>query len=596
MRMAGKGDMVRWERRGNVAVVVMSRPPVNALNGALMAELAEELTEAAADPATVALVLTTEGTGFSAGLDVSELGKVKGAALPALCSRIETLPKPLVVALTGNVLGGAMELALAAHGRVAHVGARLGLPEVALGLAPVAGSTQRLPRLVGAEVACRLLLDGQPLTATEALAVGLLDAVVEEPPLARALALAETLAAQPPRRVSERAEGLRDPVSFQAAITAARRRIEGWRLPAPARLVDCVEAAQLLPFDMGLRFEQAAAEDLSTSPEAQGLRHAFLCERRAQLPPQEIAAVAPPPLAAVAFVGAGLNAPEVARMALAAGLRVTLVEADRPALAAALQKIATRHQALLAEGSLTEAQRDADWGRLSGVLASDGVQGVDLILVSPEAPRLANLPAPTIGLGGRGPVVLHPAGQSGGLAEISRTGTPAPALQAAALAFARRLGWKVMFQGPGASIDQRLRAALSRAIAQLETQGLDRAAIAAALAAFGLGAGNRPRLPASPAGGAETLAFALAAMTNEGLKLLAEGAARRPGDVDAASLLSGLFPRWEGGPMFHADRIGLMALRSDLRRRAESLPRLFAPPPLLDQLIADGRKLADLNG
>lgn len=593
--MAGKGGLVRQERRGRVAVIGIDRPPVNALNAALMAEIAEAVAAAETAEGVAAIVLTSTGAGFSAGLDVSELGKVRGAALPGLCARIEGCLRPVVAAIAGNALGGALELALAAHARVAHAGARLGLPELSLGLLPVGGATQRLPRLVGAEAACRILLDGQTLTAAEALAIGLLDAVVEEAPLARALALAESLADAPPRPTADRRDGLRDPVTYHAAITAARRRIEGWRLPAPARLVDCIEAAQLLPFDMGLRFEQAAAEDMAASPEAQGLRHAFLSERRAQLPPAEVAAVAPPPLAAVAFLGTGPNAPEVARMALAAGLRVVLVDADRQGLAAALQKIATRHQALIAERALTEAQRDADWGRLSGSLAAEGVQGVDLILVSPEAPKLASAPAPMIALGGKGPVVLHPAGHPGGLAEIGLTGAPAPALQAAALGFARRLGWKVMFQGPGASVDQRLRAALSRAIAQLESRGQDRAAIAAALAAFGLGAGGRPRLPASPPGGAETLGFALAAMITEGLKLLSEGVARRPSDIDAATLLSGLFPRWEGGPMFHADRIGLMALRADLRRRAEDLPRLFTPPPLLDSLIADGRKLADLN-
>jgi 3-hydroxyacyl-CoA dehydrogenase len=169
--------------------------------------------------------------------------------------------------------------------------------------------------------------------------------------------------------------------------------------------------------------------------------------------------------------------------------------------------------------------------------------------------------------------------------------------QALALGFARRLGWKVLVQGPGAPIDQRLRAALARSITFLEGQGHERATIASALAAFGLGAGMRPKLPPAPkgAGLADILPFCLAALMNEGAKILSEGGARRPSDIDAAALLSGLFPRWEGGPMYQADRMGLMALRANLRTRAETAPRLFAPAPVLDTLISEGKTFADLN-
>jgi 3-hydroxyacyl-CoA dehydrogenase len=500
-----------------------------------------------------------------------------------------------VAAITGNALGGACELVLAAHARVAHVGARLGLPEVSLGLLPGAGATQRLPRLVGAQVALKILLDGLPLNATEALAVGLLDRVVETAPLRAALALAEKLASGPLNPASGRREGLRNPQAYQAAISAARLRVDGWRLPAPARLIDCVEAAQLLPFDQALEFEHAAYVDMATSPEAQALRHAFLAERRALFAPQEVSAVAPPHLATVAVIGASGAAPEVARLALMAGLQVKLMEADRPSLAAALEKIAARLAALLAEKHITPAQHDAAWARLGGLVASDGLEAADLVLLSPDAPRLASYPAPTVMLGGKGALVLHPAPGPGGLAELSVTPGVPVQHQALALGFGRRLGWKVMVQGPGASIDQRLRAALSRAIAALEAQGTQRATIASSLAAFGLGAGARMKLPALPAGADHVLPHAMAALITEGLKMLQEGAARRPADIDAATILSGLFPRWAGGPMYHADQMGLMALRADLRIRAEAAPKLFTPPPLLDTLIAEGNRFGDLN-
>ena len=188
--MAGDGQILR-RAQGPVMVLSLARGPVNALNAALMADLIQALDMAETDPEVSAIVLAAEGAHFCAGLDVAELGRVQNAALPKLTQRIETLTKPLVAALQGNVLGGGLELALACHGRVAHEAARLGLPEISLGLLPVAGSTQRLPRLVGAPVALKLLLEGVPLTAVEALAMGLCDAVVDKNRLWRALTLAE---------------------------------------------------------------------------------------------------------------------------------------------------------------------------------------------------------------------------------------------------------------------------------------------------------------------------------------------------------------------------------------------------------------------
>lgn len=590
-------DVVKRQNVAGIMVLSMARPPVNALDAGLMEALIAALQAAEADPEVRAVVLTAEGPHFSAGSDISELGKVKGAGLPRLCQVVEGLAKPVVAAIAGNALGGAMELVLACHGRVAHVGARLGLPEVSLGLLPVAGATQRLPRLVGSTVALKILTEGLPLTATEALAVGILDQVSEEAPQKPARALAEKLAEAAPVKVSDRRDGMRDAVAYQAGVTQARAKIDGFRLPAPERAVDCVEAALLLPFDMGLAFEQTQAADMAATPEAQGLRHAFLAERRALMPPADLAGTAPPKLQAIAILGSADPAAEVARMALASGLKVELVGADRAGLTTALQKIAARQEAAVAEGSLKPAQREADWARLSGILAGEDRETVDMVLALPDAPRLAATDAPVIGLGGRGGLVLHPGAAPGALAELSVSPGVPLSHQALALSCGRRLGWKVLVQGPGAPIDQRLRGVLARSITFLEGHGLDRSLIAASLASFGLGAGLRPRLPAAPKApeAADVLPFCLLALMNEGARILGEGAARRPSDIDAAALLSGLFPRWEGGPMFLADRRGLMALRAELRSRAEALPKLFAPAPVLDSLISEGKSFADLN-
>lgn len=592
--MAQEGLVTRTAQ-GAVAVLALNRPPVNALNAEVLAALEAALDAVSADPEVRAVVLTAEGTHFSPGLDVSELGRVQGAALPRAVARIEAMAKPVVACLQGNALGGAAELVLACHARVAHEGARFGLPEVALGLLPVAGSTQRLPRLVGAQVALKLLTEGSPIRAVEALAMGLFDAVTDSRPLPRAVALALELAGKPLVKTAERRDGLRDPIAFQSAIAEARKAHDGWRLPAPGALIDCVEASQLFPYDMGLGFEQSQAEAMAETPEAMGLRHAFLAEKRALLPPAALTRIAPQALATVTVLGTGGLVPDVVRMALQAGMKLRLVAADRASLTEALQKIAARQEALVAEGRLSAEAREADWARLTGTVVVESEAPADLVLLAPDAPRLAEMPRDVVGLGGRGALVLHPAPMAGGLAQLAiGPGVPLDR-QALALAFGRKLGWKVLIQGSGAALDQRLRQVLSRAIAALEETGTDRAQIAATLASYGLGAGARPKLPPPPAGAAPVLAFCLAAVMNEAARIVSESAARRPSDVDAAAVLTGLFPRWEGGPLFQADRIGAMALRADLRKRAETQPQLFTPAPVFDLLLADGETFADLN-
>lgn len=212
--------VIQRQVQGAALILSLNRPPVNALNAEVMAALSAALTDAADDPAISAVVLAAEGPHFSPGADVGELGRVQGAGLPKLTAKIEAMPKPVVACVAGNCLGAAAELILACHGRVAHAGARIGFPEVSLGLVPVAGSTQRLPRLVGAPIALQLLTSGAPVQAVEALAMGLLDAVVEEKPLPRAVALALDLAEKPVVKPADRAMGLRDPIAYQSAINS----------------------------------------------------------------------------------------------------------------------------------------------------------------------------------------------------------------------------------------------------------------------------------------------------------------------------------------------------------------------------------------
>ena len=600
------GFPVQVTHRGAVLVLALAHRPVNALSAEVRDGLFAGLQAALADPAVLAVVIASDIAQFSAGADMAELGRADaGRGLAQLCTAVENFPKPVIVAINGNALGGGLELALAAHGRVADEKAHLGLPEVSLGILPGAGGTQRMPRIVGAQAALKVLLETAPLNAVQALAIGLVDQVVgaglRDAACAMALAMAEQ--GKPPVRSSDRRDGMRDPMAYQAALAAARKQFAGARLPAPQRVIDCVEAAQLLPLDQGLAYERAAFAELVQTPEAVGLRHAFMAERRAWFPPADLAALAPAKLAHLAIWGGGDLTAELVVQALGAGLRVTLVEPRREVLVPTLEKIVARQELAVVEKRLAAAARDADWARLTSTMAADGLIGADLILTAPEAEPLPADPdrAPMIVLGSLGPraasgrVALQPAMAAGMAAELSSTAGAAVGVRALGLALARRLGWKVQFTGAGGPLDRRLRASLSAAIAQLEAQGMARPTIAAALASYGLGVGDRAALPAAPPQADQVLQACLSAMANQGARLLSEGVARRPLDVDAAAIMGGLFPRWQGGPMFQADKRGLLVLRADLHRRAETAPQIYAPDPLFDQLIRDGRDFGALN-
>ena len=235
---------VRLDVMGSVAVLVLAHSPVNTLTAPLQRALLQGLEAIAADPSISAVILRGEGRCFSAGADIREAGqKERMAELGALCRKVETFPKPVIAALHGSALGAGLELALAAHYRIAHVATMVGLPEVGLGLLPGAGATQRLPRLVGAEQALRLMLTGLPVRAAEAMAVGLIDRVVSDNLGEAALAMAQE--GLPTRPTAMLGVGLRDAVAYQAGrLATAPRGGQGAKYSARAgrRIIECVEA------------------------------------------------------------------------------------------------------------------------------------------------------------------------------------------------------------------------------------------------------------------------------------------------------------------------------------------------------------------
>ena len=303
-------EVVRTQRNGDVLVITIDHPPVNALNVDVRRGVVDAIDAAERDDAVAAVLLLGAGRAFSAGADIKEFG---GPAQPPVlrdtCNRIESCRKPVVAVVQGNALGGGMEIALSAHYRVALAGAKLGLPEVALGLLPGAGGTQRAPRLMGAIPAMEIMLSGKPLGANEALALGLVDKVdTATDPLAAGLSFANELVATraPVRRTRDARKQLDDTENTRAALAAARaetaRKSRG--LFSPLKIIDAVEATLDLPFDDGLLLERELSAQCHASSQRQGLVHAFLAEREVAKAP-ETRAAKPRSIASAGIIGGG---------------------------------------------------------------------------------------------------------------------------------------------------------------------------------------------------------------------------------------------------------------------------------------------------
>ena len=369
----------------------------------------------------------------------------------------------------------------------------------------------------------------------------------------------------------------------------------GNRLPAPARIVDLVEAALLFPLAQGLRAEAAVFAELVATPEAAGLRHAFFVERRALQLPAALQAAGVMPLAALGIWGLGEGAVDLACQALTSGLRVVLASPDRPGLVAALEEIAAWQDAAVAAGRMTALARDADWARLVTSTTPEALGGVDLVLRAPGAPGVVAGPVAALGAAGPGAeVAITVAGGVGGLAELGLTRAARPEVVALLVALARRLSWRLVPVGPGGPVELGLRQALAGAVAHLEREGIAAADATAALAIRAMPRGQGGVSLTLTAADRRAVDVCLAALAAEGARMVEDGRVRRPLEVDAVAMMVGLVPRWEGGPMFWADRRGLLVLRQDLIALAERSP-VFLPPDLIDRLIADGRPLASLN-
>jgi len=377
-------DVVTRELRGKVLLVTIDHAPVNALSADVRRGLLAAVEAADADSAVEAVLIVGAGRNFIAGADIREFGKPPvPPLLPDVCNRIEACAKPVVAAIHGAALGGGLEVALAAHYRIAVDGAKLGLPEVQLGLLPGAGGTQRTPRLIGAQAALDLILSGRHASAKEALALGLIDRLgASGDILAEGLAYVhELLAANAPVRRTRDAGGLSDRAASLAAVAAARTETakKSRGLFSPLKIVEAVEAAIEQPFEEGLRIERKLFLECLDSPQRAGLIHAFFAEREVLKAP-ETRDAKPRALDSIGVVGGGTMGAGIAVAVLDAGLPVTMIERDDASLARGRAHIEKVYDGLIAKGRLTAEKKAAIMTRWSGSTSYDALAQADLVI------------------------------------------------------------------------------------------------------------------------------------------------------------------------------------------------------------------------
>ncbi|MEX3813512.1 3-hydroxyacyl-CoA dehydrogenase NAD-binding domain-containing protein [Paraburkholderia sp. BR13439] len=384
MNHSPTADVVTRELRGKVLLVTIDHAPVNALSADVRRGLLAAIEAADADRAVEAVLIVGAGRNFIAGADIREFGKPPvPPSLPDVCNRIEACGKPVIAALHGAALGGGLEVALAAHYRIAVEGAKLGLPEVQLGLLPGAGGTQRTPRLIGAPAALDLILSGRHASAKEAFALGLIDRLGDSDDiLAEGLAYThELLAAHAPVRRTRDAAALNDRAASLAAVAKARdetaKKARG--LFSPLKIVDAVEAAIEQPFDEGLKFERKLFLQCLDSPQRAGLVHAFFAEREVLKAP-ETRDAKPRALEAIGVIGGGTMGAGIAVALLDAGLPVTMIERDEASLARGRAHIDKVYDGLIAKGRLTAEKKAATMARWSGSTSYDALAHVDLVI------------------------------------------------------------------------------------------------------------------------------------------------------------------------------------------------------------------------
>ena len=375
-------EKVRSERRDDVLVITIENPPTGALSSEVRQHLWSEIEAADADETIVGIVITGGDKMFATGAGLQEESGEETQSLAALCDRIEACSKPVAAAIAGSALGGGLEVALAAHLRIATPAARLGAPDITLGVLPNAGGTQRLPKVIGGVAALKLLLSGRAVSGDVAKKLGLVD-VLESGDLVSAAIAQVTHAAKsdaPLLKSSVRRDRLGEGTDFLEAVATHRRAAESSPLDAPMRMIECVEAALLLPYDVGRGIEETAFEDLVGSEHSKSLRHIFAAERQLQAATKWEGRVPSRETKSVAVIGARGIGAELIIQCLDAGFEVRVAEASDEALEQSVARIIGYYDARVASGQMSEDEVEDLLDRMQAQSGFSNVSDADIVV------------------------------------------------------------------------------------------------------------------------------------------------------------------------------------------------------------------------
>ncbi|WP_170451094.1 3-hydroxyacyl-CoA dehydrogenase NAD-binding domain-containing protein [Ruegeria arenilitoris] len=692
-------EAVEYERIGDIAVLAANNPPVNALGVDVRRGLLAGIERAESEGAKAVLIYG-KGRTYFAGADIREFGKPPQEPwLPGLCDRIEASPLLVVSALHGTALGGGLEVALSSHYRIAVPSAKVGLPEVNLGILPGAGGTQRLPRVAGVEAALDMITTGRHVRADEALKLGVIDKVQDGDPREIGLAYAQELldSGAPRRAVGEMPAP--DPVDFDAVYEAVLKKGRGQLSPAVA--VRAVQAACEAPsFAEGMARERKLFMQLMESDQRKGLIHAFFAERAVGKLP-ELKGVEPRPVHQIGVIGGGTMGAGIATAALLAGLPVTLLEMTQEAAHAAKDRIAGNLAGALKRGKISQQQHDSILSdQLQLATGYDSLSAVDLVIEAvfedmdvkkqvfaqldavckPGAVLATNTsyldvneiaaattrPQDVIGLhffspahvmklleivvadktarevvatgftlGHRLKKVSVRAGVCDGfignrILSTYRTCADHMVLDGASpfqidkaltdFGFAMGpfavsdlagldIGWAVRKRKRAEGLDPRARdSSYADKLCEAghfgqktgkgfyvyergQRGGTPNPEVLDLIAADRAAQGITPRTFTDD----EIVRRYMVSMVNEAAKVVGEGIARRPLDVDVVLLYGYGFPRYRGGPLKWADLQGLPGILDDIRAWSAEDDYFWQPAPLLEKLVAEGRSFDDLN-
>ncbi|KQS04579.1 3-hydroxyacyl-CoA dehydrogenase [Sphingomonas sp. Leaf357] len=372
---------ITTERHDDVLVIISNNPPVNALGAAVRQGLEAGLKEAAADAAIKAVVIRCDGRTFFAGADITEFGKpMVGPGLGEVIEQIEASDKPVIAAIHGTALGGGCEVTLGCHYRIAVPSAKIGTPEVKLGLLPGAGGTQRIPRIAGVPLALEMTAKGDPISAKKALDAGLIDRLAGEDSLiADAIAFAREVADVKPLPIASQKTAKADPEAVAAFKKENARKFRGF--DAPAANIACVEkAADGSSFEDGIAFERQEFMKLMMGTQSAAQRHIFFAERQAAKIDGIAADIALRPINKVGVIGAGTMGGGISMNFLSAGIPVTIVEMAQEALDRGTGVIRKNYEASAAKGRLKPEQVEAAMGALTPTLDFSALADCDLII------------------------------------------------------------------------------------------------------------------------------------------------------------------------------------------------------------------------